>query len=61
MKRAFKEKRTAKCGYAGYAIHNGVDSSKWATKMEIHSLFSGKPDLKINKSGLEISCLASPS
>jgi len=58
MKRAFKEKRTAKCGYA---IHNGVDSSKWATKMEIHHLFSGKPDLKINKSGLEISCLAFPS
>ena len=29
------------------AIYNALDSHKWATKMEIHRLMSGKPDLKI--------------
>lgn len=29
------------------AIHNAPDPHKWATKMEIHHLMSGKPDLKI--------------
>ncbi len=29
------------------AIYHGLDSHKWATKMEIQRLLSGKPDLKI--------------
>ena len=38
------KKQTVKCGNA---IYNGVDSCKWATKMEINHLLSGKRDLKI--------------
>jgi len=28
-------------------VYGGLDSHKWATKMEIRRLLSGKPDLKI--------------
>ena len=28
-------------------VYNWLDSHKWATKMEIRRLFSGKPDLII--------------
>ncbi len=37
-KRAIKSKPTT---------YHGLDSHKWATKMEIQRLLSGKPDLKI--------------
>ena len=28
-------------------VHRQPDSHNWATKMEIHCLLSGKPDLKL--------------
>ena len=30
----------------------GLDSHKWASKMLVRNMLSGKPDLKINKSNL---------
>jgi|GEM_PF-6147155 hypothetical protein len=31
------------------AIRNQLNTHKWESKMEIHRLISGKPDLKITK------------
>jgi len=44
MDKLINTKRTTK---SKPVIHNAPDSHKWATKMEIHRLMSGKPDLKI--------------
>jgi len=44
MKRPIdREKR----GKSKRSIRYGLDSHKWATKMEIRRLLSGKPDLNI--------------
>jgi len=44
MKRAIHEKRAIKFKPA---ICKELDCHKWASKMEIRRLLSGKPDLKI--------------
>jgi hypothetical protein len=44
MKNAIKAHRTVKCRPA---IYNGVDSHKWANKMEIQHLISCKPDVEV--------------
>lgn len=44
MKTLIEDKRTLE---SEPAIHDGLDAHKWATKVEIHHLLSGKPDLKI--------------
>jgi len=31
------------------ATYSRIDCHKWATKMEMHRLLSGKPDLKIKE------------
>ncbi len=33
-------------------MFGGLDSHKWASKMLVRHILSGKPDLKINKSNL---------
>jgi hypothetical protein len=44
MKRLIDSNRAIKPEPTTY---HGLDSHKWATKMEIQRLLSGKPDLKI--------------
>jgi len=44
MKRPQHNKKT---GISKLLVYNGLDSHKWATKMEIKRLLSGKPDLRI--------------
>jgi hypothetical protein len=44
MKRPTDKNKTTECNLT---IHRGVDSHKWATKMEICRLLSAKPDLKL--------------
>jgi len=44
MNRLINNKRAIK---SKPPIYHGVDSHKWATKIEIQRLLSGKPDLKI--------------
>ena len=44
MKKHIKDNRTGKCGPE---IYNGVDSHKWANKMEIQHLTSSKADVKV--------------
>jgi len=44
MKKSNFKKRTIR---SGMTINYVLDSHKWATKMEIIRLISGKPDLKI--------------
>jgi hypothetical protein len=49
MKDSTKQKRTDKCISV---IYNGIDSHKWASKIEIQHLISSKPDIKVaEKSG----------
>jgi hypothetical protein len=44
MRRLMNIKRATK---SKPVVHSAPDPHKWATKMEIHRLMSGKPDLKI--------------
>ena len=44
MKNTIKYNRTVQCRTA---IYNGVDSHKWANKMEIQHLISSKPDAEV--------------
>jgi len=44
MKRPQHNKKT---GISKLPVYDGLDSHKWATKMEIRRLLSGKPDLRI--------------
>jgi len=44
MKDSTKHKRTDK---SISVIYNGIDSHKWASKIEIQHLISSKPDLKV--------------
>jgi hypothetical protein len=44
MKNPSKQKRTDKCISV---IYNGIDSHKWASKVEIQHLISSKPALKV--------------
>lgn len=44
MKDSSKHKRTDKCISV---IYNGIDSHKWASKIEIQHLISSKPTLKV--------------
>jgi len=44
MKKPIDKKKTVK---PRPSVCNWLDSHKWATKMEIRRLFSGKPDLII--------------
>lgn len=44
MRKARDKKTTGK---SRPHAHSGLDSHKWATKMELRRLLSGKPDLRI--------------
>jgi hypothetical protein len=44
MKKHTNDKQTVKCGPE---IYKGVDSHKWASKMEIQHLTSSKADVKV--------------
>ncbi|MHC4424351.1 MAG: hypothetical protein ACYSWR_06760 [Planctomycetota bacterium] len=46
MKKLLNTKRTIKFKPT---IHSQLDSHKWATKMEVHHLLSGKRDLKLKE------------
>lgn len=44
MKRPVKKRRLIKFRHR---VDNQIDCHSWATKMEIHRLLSGKPDIKL--------------
>jgi hypothetical protein len=44
MKTQIKKKRLIKFKHR---MDNQIDCHDWATKMEIHRLISGKPDIKV--------------
>jgi len=44
MKRLVKKRRLIKFRHR---IDNQIDCHSWETKMEIHRLLSGKPDIKL--------------
>jgi hypothetical protein len=44
MKKQTKKKRLIKFKHR---VDNQIDCHSWATKMEIHRLISGKPDVKV--------------
>jgi hypothetical protein len=45
MKKLVKKKRLIKFKHR---VDNEIDCHNWATKMEIHRLISGKPDIKVS-------------
>jgi hypothetical protein len=44
MKKLVKKKRLIKFKHR---VDNEIDCHSWATKMEVHRLMSGKPDIKV--------------